>query len=91
MFLAAVAVAVQGTRFEEVPFEDPEVVAATGLLMCEQMRDGVSSASIVFDYLSELTQGNPADSDDDQLVLAGALTGAAIEALCPDQKVEESR
>ncbi len=39
---------------------------------------------MVFDYLTQLTGGDPASADDDQLILAGTLMGAAGEALCPD-------
>ena len=90
VFLAAVAVAVEGTRFKEAPFDDPEVFAATGLLICERLRDGAQSDDVVFDYLTELTEGDPSNADDDQLALAGALMGAATEALCPDQTLEQS-
>lgn len=89
VFLAAMSVALEGTRFEATPFEDPELFAATGLLMCERIEAGINEDDVVFEYLTELTDGEAGSADDDQLVLAGALLGAATEALCreadPDQ------
>src|SRR5665811_720183 len=35
VFLAAVADAVEGTRYADTPFESPEVVVSTGLVLCE--------------------------------------------------------
>lgn len=84
VFLAAVADTLDGTRFEELPFDEAELFAATGLVLCEQLEEGAVSGDVVFDYLTQLTSGNAASADDDQLVLAGALMGAAGEALCPD-------
>ena len=83
VFLAAVAEVLVGTRFEDAPFEDPEIFAATGLLLCERMKAGAVGDEVVFDYLTELTGGDASSADDDQLILAGALMGAAKEALCP--------
>lgn len=84
VFLAAVAEAVEGTRYSETPFESPEVVVSTGLALCEAIGDGQDPDSVVFQYLSELVGGSPEEADDDQLVLVGALIGAAETALCPD-------
>lgn len=84
VFLAAVAEAVEGTRYADTPFESPEVVVSTGLALCEAIADGQDPDSVVFEYLSELVGGSPDEADDDQLVLVGALIGAAETALCPD-------
>jgi hypothetical protein len=43
----------------------------------------------VVDYLAELTSGDAAQADDDQLTLTGALVGAATEALCPEVTTDE--
>lgn len=83
VFLAAVAESVIGTRFEDAAFEEPEIFAATGLLMCERLAAGFEPDEVALEYLTELTGGDPADADDDQLVLAGALLGASEVALCP--------
>ncbi len=83
VFLAAVADTLGGTRFAELPFEDPEVFVATGLLLCEELEQGASANDVVADYLGELAGDDPALADDDQLILAGALLGAAETALCP--------
>lgn len=83
VFLAAVAESVVGTRFEGAPFDDPEIFTATGLLMCERVTAGFGPDEVILEYLTELTGGRPAGADDDQLVLAGALFGAAEVALCP--------
>jgi len=77
-----------GTRFEDGPFEDPEIFAATGLLLCERMETGAIGGEVVFEYLTELSDGDPALADDDQLALAGALIGSAGEALCPQIATE---
>jgi hypothetical protein len=86
VYLAAVAQTLGGTRFEALPFEEPELFAATGLLLCERREDGVVEDDIIVEYLTDLTDGDPALADDDQLVLAGALMGAAETALCPNLK-----
>ncbi len=83
VFLAAVGETLEGTRFEGLPFEEPEVFAATGLLLCERLEDGVVEDQVIVEYLSELADGDLTLADDDQLVLAGALMGAAETALCP--------
>lgn len=84
VFLAAVAETVEGTAFEGVPFDEAELTVATGLLLCERLADGADVDEIVVDYLAELTDGDVASADDDQLTLTGALVGAATEALCPE-------
>ncbi len=86
VFLAAVAEAVEGTRYADTAFESPEVVISTGLALCEAIADGQDPDSVVFDYLSALAGGSPDRADDDQLVLVGALIGAAETALCPDAR-----
>jgi hypothetical protein len=83
VFIAAVAHAVIGTRFEDSPFEEPEIFVSTGLLMCERLSAGFGPDEVTLEYLTELTGGDPSDADDDQLVLTGALLGAAEVALCP--------
>lgn len=83
VFLAAVADTLEGTRFDGAPFEDPEVFAATGLLFCERMVQGAAGEQVVVEYLSELAGGDATLADGDQLVLSGALMGAATETLCP--------
>lgn len=88
VFLAAVAETVEGTGFDGVPFDDPELTVATGLLLCERLSDGADVDEIVVDYLAELTDGEVATADDDQLTLTGALVGAATEALCPELMTE---
>lgn len=82
VYLAAAADALSGTRYENTPFDDPELFAATGLLVCERLADGQPADDFIFEYLTELTGGDPASAGDDQLVLAGAIVGAATEALC---------
>ncbi len=84
VFLAAVADTLIGTRFEGLPYEEPELFAATGLVLCERMESGAIVGEVVFEYLGELTEEDPASADDDQLTLAGALTGASQQALCPN-------
>ena len=86
VFLAAVAEAVEGTRFAETPFESPEVVISTGLVLCEALADGEDPEALVFEYLTDLTGGSPETADDDQLPLVGALIGAAEAALCADSE-----
>lgn len=88
VFLAALDSALEGTRFEETVFEDPEVVASSGLLLCERLDAGLSQEEVVVEYLAELTDGDVERADDDQLTLAGALVGAAVEALCPQHATE---
>ncbi len=84
VYLAAVADVLVGTRFENAPYDDPELFAATGLLVCERLAGGQSADDFVFEYLTELTGGDAASADDDQLVLVGAIVGAATEALCSE-------
>lgn len=88
VFLAAVATALEGTRYENEPFDNPEVVASTGLLFCERIKAGDSPDEVVLEYLTDLTGGDATAADDDQLALAGAILGAATEALCPQPEEE---
>ena len=89
VFLAAVAQTVEGTGFEDVPFDNPELTVATGLLLCERLAAGAEVDDVVVDYLAELTDGDVTRADDDQLTLTGALMGAATEALCPELMDDE--
>lgn len=82
VFLAAVAEAVEGTWYAETPFDHPEVVVSTGLVMCEALDEGLSPDEVVLEYLSDLTSADPTTASEDQLVLAGALIGGAEAALC---------
>lgn len=84
VFLAAVAEATVDTRFADVPFDEPEITVATGLALCEAITDGDDPEDVIIEFLADLTGGQPTDADDDQLVLTGALIGAAESALCPD-------
>lgn len=84
VFLAAVAEAVVDTRFANVPFDEPEITVATGLALCEAIAAGEDPDDIIVEFLADLTDGPPTDADNDQLVLTGALIGAAESALCPD-------
>jgi hypothetical protein len=85
VFLAAVATALEGTRYVNEPFDNPEVVASTGLLFCERIAAGDTPDEVAYEYLTDLTGGDASAADDDQLALAGAILGAATEALCPQQ------
>ena len=89
VFLAAVAETVMGTDYEGVPFDSPELTVATGLLLCERLAGGAETDEVVLEYLSELTDGDVTQADDDQLTLTGALIGAATEALCPELTSDE--
>lgn len=84
VYLAAVAEAVSDTRFVDVPFSQPELTVATGLALCEALAAGEDTDAVLADFLTQLTDGEPSAADEDQLVLSGALLGAAETALCAD-------
>ena len=46
VFIAAIADAVIGTRFEEAPYQEPEVFVSTGLLMCKRLAAGFTSDEV---------------------------------------------
>ncbi len=83
VYLAALDHTLAGTRYAATVFEDPELAAATGLLLCERLAAGLAPGEAALEYVGELA-GDPAAATDDDLVLAGALVGAAGEALCPE-------
>ena len=87
IFVAAVEATLVGTAYEGAALESPEVFVATGRLLCERLDAGDTVREVLSDYLDELAGG--ADrAGDDQLVLAGAVLGAAAVTLCPHHASE---
>ena len=84
VFLAAVAETIEDTRFADVALEEPELTVAAGLAICEAIVEGENPDAIVAEFVSELAGGQPELADEDQLILTGAILGAAEIALCPD-------
>jgi hypothetical protein len=82
VFLAAVDELLVGTVYEGAAIGEPELFAATGLLFCDWLDAGIDADGVVTRYLDELAGGVDA-ADDDQVVLAGAMLGAAAGVLCP--------
>lgn len=85
VFLAAVGETVADTRFTDVPFDEPELTVATGLALCEAVAADGDTDTVISDFLAGLAGGDPSTADDEQLVLAGAILGAAETTLCSDE------
>ena len=82
VFIAAMEELVVGTVYEGEATNEPELFLATGWLFCDWLDDGDEPDVVLARYLDELAGGVDAATDD-QLVLAGALLGAAVGVLCP--------
>ncbi|MFH1331078.1 MAG: DUF732 domain-containing protein [Actinomycetota bacterium] len=82
-FLATLEELLVGTSYEGEALNEPDVFVATGRLFCERLDKSDSADDVLSAYLDELAGGVGAASDD-ELVLAGALLGAAVGALCPE-------
>jgi hypothetical protein len=82
VFIAAMEELLVGTVYEGEAINEPELFLATGRLFCEWLDEGDEPDAVLVRYLDELAGGVDAATDD-QLVLAGALLGAAVGVLCP--------
>jgi hypothetical protein len=83
VFIAAVEETLTGTSYEGAALADPDVFVATGRLFCDQLDAGDDIDTVLARYLTELAGGVDA-AGDDELVLAGAVLGAATVSLCLD-------
>jgi hypothetical protein len=82
VFIAAIEELTIGTVYEGEPIAEPELFLATGWLFCDWLDEGLETDEVLTRYLNELA-GSVAEASDDQLVLTGALFGAATAVLCP--------
>jgi hypothetical protein len=82
VFIAAMEELLGGTVYEGEAINEPELFLATGWLFCDWLDEGDEPDVVLSRYLDELAGGVDAATDD-QLVLAGALLGAAVGVLCP--------
>ena len=83
VFIATLEELLAGTSYEGEALNEPDVFVATGRLFCERLDEGDSVDNLLSAYLDQLAGGADLATDDD-LVLAGALLGAAVGALCPE-------
>jgi hypothetical protein len=83
VFIATLEELLAGTSYEGEALNEPDVFVATGRLFCERLDDGDSVDDLLTAYLDQLAGGVDIATDD-ELVLAGALLGAAVAALCPN-------
>lgn len=81
VFVAAMEELLVGTVYEGEAIKEPELFLATGRLFCDWLDEGDDPDGVLTRYLDELAGGVDAATDD-QLVLAGALLGAAVGVLC---------
>ena len=86
VFIATLEELLVGTSYEGEALNEPDVFVATGRLFCERLDDGDSIDEVLTAYLDELAGGVDIATDD-ELVLVGALLGAAVGALCPEHAV----
>jgi hypothetical protein len=82
VFIAAMEELLVGTVYEGEAINEPELFLATGWLFCDWLDEGDTPDAALTRYLDELA-GEVDAATDDQLVLAGALLGAAVVVLCP--------
>jgi hypothetical protein len=82
VFIAAMEDLLVGTVYEGEAISQPELFLATGWLFCDWLDAGDEPDVVLSRYLDELAGGVDVATDD-QLVLAGALLGAAVAVLCP--------
>ncbi|NQV07864.1 DUF732 domain-containing protein [bacterium] len=82
VFIATVEELVVGTSFEGEALNEPDLFVATGRYFCERLDQGDTPDDVLVAYLDEMAGGVDVATDD-QLVLAGALLGAAVGVLCP--------
>ena len=81
-FIATLEELLAGTSYEGEALNEPDVFVATGRLLCERLDRGDDLDDVLSAYLDQLA-GGVAIATDDELVLTGALLGAAAGALCP--------
>jgi len=82
VFIATVEEMLAGTAYEGDASNEPELFLATGWLFCDWLDEDDTPDEALTRYLEELA-GGVDFATDDQLVLAGALLGAAVSVLCP--------
>ena len=82
VFIATMEDSLAGTAYEGDASNEPELFLATGWLFCDWLDEGDTPDEALTRYLEELA-GGVDSAKDDQLVLAGALLGAAVSVLCP--------
>ena len=83
VFIATLEELLVGTSYEGEALNEPDVFVATGRLFCERLDSGDNIDDVLTAYLDELAGGVDIATDD-ELVLVGALLGAAVGALCPE-------
>ncbi len=83
VFIATLEELLAGTSYEGEALNEPDVFVATGRLFCERLDEGDSADDVLTAYLDQLAGGVDLATDD-ELVLAGALFGTAVGALCPE-------
>ncbi len=83
VFIATLEEMLAGTSYEGEALNEPDVFVATGRLFCERLNEGDSADDVLSAYLDQLAGGVDLATDD-ELVLAGALLGTAVGALCPE-------
>lgn len=83
VFIATLEELLAGTAYAGEALGEPDLFVATGRLFCERLGSGTTPDEVLTEYLAELTGGAEVATDD-ELVLAGALLGAAAGALCPE-------
>lgn len=84
LFLAAVDDALTGTAYQGAAFDDPEGFLATGVLFCDLLDQGLAVSEVVDAYAQALVSADPEQTvSAEELLLGGAILGAAITLICP--------
>jgi hypothetical protein len=84
VFLTTVEEQLEGTDFAGLALADPVGFVATAEVMCDLLEGGASADDVLSVYLVELEEARGGSTDDDA-VLSGAVLGAAVGSICPEQ------
>lgn len=81
-FIAAVESVIEGSSYEGTVFETAEIYIAIAQGFCARLSSGAELDLIIDDYFVAAGLVIP---DDDDLLFVGAILGAGIQTLCPEQ------
>ena len=82
-YVAVIEHMLEGTSYEGAALASPDVFLATGALFCNQLDTGITSDTVLVNYIETLTGGSVDDASDDDLTMAGAVLGSGLATLCP--------
>lgn len=83
-FVDVLADLADGSIYEDLVIEDPEVFVATGFLFCERLTDGGTPSDLLTEYVANLHDGELDDAPGEVLDMSGWILGTAVGYLCPE-------